>query len=676
MRDRIILDTKKVMIRQVKYAILLGCLVIHSSCNHLAVGLGGTGCGTVVASRYACEGGSLILQDQTACIDNRMKKTDIIQFHTDQTLDPDDPHSPTFSSSDYYYYQDYISGNVFNKVDPNTVCLSSESTVASDPNALIRDPNVDCPSQFDFRLQEGSCTLVPGGDETQWAAGNGCGTYYYDTYGPNSQESSRSIHISFQIKDITKGFDNGYAIGIFSDYENATSSIDYKAYINSNFTIPSNLLSVKLITGPSDALVWQNNSDGSVKGIVDVSVPFSTVAGSSLPANDVQSIDLDVVLMRMSVSGGNEYLIPEGTHCTITCSNSYSNNDDDYQMRDLNVICFKNAGEEGGIQTTPFSSDIRTYQYKNKAFQKYVETSFGDQVHCRTENSLTTAFTLPENVVDADGDAVLLFNDFEKTGNIIEFSTYTSQAFIDGPLNSWYVRLLNAVRIGLDEEEWDPELEDLKKDEEGNEGVGVSAEYDNRIATLVVKGFKIYDDNLTLNSNNSHFQDFLIGKDPGATTEISVYDNLQISHTAISITTPNVSITDEEIAENYTPVCVAFSGKMLDLYTGYYPNKAADYVNGDVIASMLHEMGIGWYAYGSCDYADLSINYLAAINAYVYDQSATMAGTCLMRDWATTNPEVYAGNRKGRLDYGNGDFRFSSGVTQRLLNVLSATYKK
>ncbi len=675
MGDAIISDIQKVAMRHVKYVIGLSCFIISFSCS-TPVGLGGKGCGSVTASRYACEGGSLILQDQTACVDNRMKKTDIIQFHADQTLDEDDPHSATFSAYKYYYYGDYISGISYNPVDANTVCLSSENTVASDPNALIRDPNVDCPSQFDFRLQEGSCTLVPGGDETQWAAGNGCGTYYYDTYGPNSQESSRSIHISFQIKDITKGFDNGYAIGIFSDYENTTSSIDYNAYTNSNFTIPSNLLSVKVISGPSDALVWQNNSDGSVKGIVDVPVPFSTVAGSSPPANDAQSIDLDVVLLRMSVSGGKAYLIPEGTHCTITCSNSYSNNGDEYQKRDLNVICFKNAGENGGVQTTPFSSDVRTYQYKNKAFQKYFETTFGDQIHCRTENSLTTAFTLPENVVDADGDAVLLFTDFNTNGNVIEFPKYTSQEFIDGPLNGWYVRLLNAVRIGLDEGEWEPELDDLKKDEEGNVGVGVSAPYENRIATLVVKGFKIYDDNLNLNSNNSHFQDFLIGQDAGSNEGMSVYGNLPISHTAINITTPDVSMTDEEIAENYTPVCVAFSGKMLNLYTGYYPDKATDYVNGDVIASLLHEMGIGWYAYGSCDYADLSTNYVAAINAYVYDQSATVASTCLMRDWATVNLQTYAGKRVGRLDDGNGNFRFSSGVTQRLLNVLSATYKK
>jgi hypothetical protein len=621
------------------------------------------------------------------CIDD-LKGYDVVQIHGGTAYS----HNNPFDNVNYYRVSDFYKGENRFPIDITAPCAT---VGGGNPNDLIYDPNRGCTSSAstNFRL-ENTCTVAAGGNANAWSSANTCnGTYYFDTQLSNglwsTNDMERIVNLAFQIPDWdqTQVLQNKdmYVVALMYNYGGETMPLYF-------YNSSPKVISYRFIRGSSDAEFWDptNGFAGAVRGIVAMNVPFVTNVQSNIPNSNETTpteIKFNVVLFKYTYGAypGQKDYYKFMTYCPLTVTNQASYAGITSNTRVMNLLCFKNSGELAGGS---FKSDLRSYSYGSKGnFQNHVKNTYGNQIHCRvnfqfdvtdpTYQALGDDEVLPNAVLDKDGYAVLFKEDFASAGvdpaGNIDFSKMNSKSFTNTVLQIWYRRLLNAVRLGIDEDYWNPPPEFLHANGTltNQNFTAVSALYKKIIGTVVIQGFKLKvsaQDYVTNDEQDAALQDFLVNYTP----------NLQ-GYTLLGQhpLTNNDTTGGAWIPTNYTPVCVIFANRIAKTFS-----QDTSHYNGLVVATGLHEIAHGWYTFGSTNQElesrDDSSAATAAHNYYCFDSDEFAAGHCLMmypqnKD-GTPNTDItyYRTWKKDVIDR----MQFSEGVAERMSNVFMPTFKK
>lgn len=643
--------------------LILLLTAILSSCRNLPIGV--VNC--VEAVRFECNGPSLVSVTGNAECVNNLKRTDIINFpggHPTQD-------GKEYFGHEYYYVSDYRQRNTNNPIDQFTVCATNGDLTVEN-KVTVRDPNAQCPDGGQFRIEE-ACTVMTGGNNSTWMAGNTCGNYLYDSEVGNNDVNSKNVSFSFKIKDFKRT--DYYAAGIF--IQNINEVIDYDKYLEGYYP---NLLSFRAFR-IEEASVLKHNTDGSVEGIFEMYTPFKYKDRSFEPDvfTNPQQFEFKPVLMKGTLNKNVLTYSPIGMSCSISATNRYNVSNKSYNKREINLLCFKNAGESAS--STAFKSDIRKYKYSGTSFAQYMDQTYGDQVQCRVNLSPIDPIhhinigdeTFPPSVLDKDGNAVLFLEDFPLKDNKVDFERLKTSSNFDRVIGSWYKRVLNSMRYGLDDLNWTPAPFDFLSSIGPDIALydGLSAQYRNLIGVIAVSGFRIYkwEDMSILKDDNDKLQLFF---DNEELKPKKVYDLMPFGQCIFRIPW-GLSMLKEEVNPNYTPVAIVYTERIKKMYTNNGYSDVPSLVAGNAIACALHEIAHGWFLYGSSHFELADRDNVAAHNDYIYDANKTIEQYCLMRYLpAGTNPREEAAFRKTRLSY----MAFSSGVAERMRNVFTATYHK
>lgn len=307
----------------------------------------------------------------------------------------------------------------------------------------------------------------------------------------------------------------------------------------------------------------------------------------------------------------------------IEVADFYEYNGTKYKKREFNIYVASNPQAA--------SSDIRTYSAHYGNFEKYFQKAYTDEAHVvgnfRTIN-------LPDYLIDAAGNAVLLEQDFKFVSDTVDFFIRWNNA-----VHQWRRRCLQYFYLNKNNQTSGTLLRDLiplyKR----------QRPYDNTAILSVVKTNKFYSYELGSNILKDVSFDFLFEQ------KSKTYYQLNLEYFTSGLQGEENSFVfgltnGDQDPGKYTPMSIIF----LDPIHARYSSTATQ----TAIKVGLHELAHAWNFRGLLGPAEHPCD---KHNGYVYGEGARR---CMFQ--CPHNPESLY------------NMSFSKGIVQRLLKVMAITF--